>query len=477
MVFSSMIFVFLFFSLNILVHNLCCRRTRTKNLVMLVFSLVFYSWAGLGFTFILLFDVLVCWFFAIRIEESGGKARKGALILCVAIVLLVLGVFKYTGFFLSNIRWLTGFSGNVPHILLPLGISFYSFQLISYVADVYRGGIKAQRKYWMLLLYAGLYHQCVAGPIVRYSDIEKDLTDRHTTVRETSRGISRFSIGLAKKAILANSCASIVALYFTDGAGALAVQPVAGLWLSGLAFMFQIYLDFSAYSDMAIGMGLICGFHYRENFDHPYMAGSITEFWRRWHMSLSSFFRDYVYIPLGGNRKGRARQILNLLIVWLLTGFWHGASWNYVIWGLYFFVILVFEKFVLGKRLQKIPGAIRHMLVFFILYFCWILFKFEDPASLLAVLGGLFGLNGNPISALSVGLDIKANYLFLIFAFIAVTPLGQQLRLAMRRGAKRNRVMYALYAAWEILHPAVLLVLSAMALTGNSYNPFLYGNF
>ena len=473
MIFSSMVFVFLFFSLNILIHNLC-GNIKAKNLALLIFSIVFYSWAGVGFTVILLFDVFICWVFALRIGHSGGRERKVLLAGCVALLLLVLGIFKYAGFFLSNARLFTGFPEVVPEILLPVGISFYTFQLISYVADVYRGEIAAQRKFWLLLLYASLFHQCVAGPIIRYSDVEHDMLHRTVTPAQTSRGISRFTVGLAKKAILANSCAVIADTYFVGDAAVLAVQPAAGLWLAGLAFMLQIYLDFSAYSDMAIGMGLMCGFHYRENFDYPYLANSVTDFWRRWHISLSSFFRDYVYIPLGGNRRGKTRQLFNLFVVWALTGFWHGASWNYVLWGLYFFLFLALEKFLLGERLEKIPRVLRHIVVLIIIYFCWILFKFEDLHSLLTVLGGLFCLNGNPVSGLAVGLTFRANYLLLLVSVIAVTPIGRSLRTSLRWAADRGRTVFALYSLWEIAHPVLLLVAAAMALTGDSYNPFLY---
>ncbi len=476
MIFSSMVFVFLFFALNILVQNLC-PSMKAKNISQLVFSLIFYSWAGLGFTAIMLFDVFACWGFALRIERSEGGKRKALLACCVGVVLAVLGVFKYAGFLLSNVRLLTGFPQVVPEILLPVGISFYTFQLISYVADVYRGDVPAQQKFWLLLLYASLFHQCVAGPIVRYSSVEHDILHRTTSPAQTSRGISRFTVGLAKKAILANSCAAIADTYFKGDAAALAKQSAAGLWLAGLAFMLQIYLDFSAYSDMAIGMGLMCGFHYRENFNYPYMANSITDFWRRWHISLSSFFRDYVYIPLGGNRRGPARQFFNLFVVWALTGFWHGASWNYVLWGLYFLLFLSFEKFVLGDNLERIPSLLRRLAVLLVIYFCWILFKFEDFPSLLAVLRGLFCLNGNALTNLAVALKLRSNYFLLLAALIAVTPLGHNLRLAARKSAEHSRVVFCLYSLWEVLHPAVLLVLAAMALAGDSYNPFLYSNF
>lgn len=475
MVFSSMLFVFCFFAVNILVHSQS-KSMRAKNICLLVSSLIFYSWAGLGFVAIMLFDVAVCWFFALLLEIYDGKTRRRLLILCVTILLLVLGIFKYAGFLLENIRLFTGFPKVVPDIVLPLGISFYTFQLISYVADVYRKEVPAQRSFWMLLLYASLFHQCVAGPIVRYGDVMDELRERRVTVSQTSRGISRFTVGLAKKAILANSCAVIADAFFNADA-ALSLQPAAGLWLSGLAYMLQIYLDFSAYSDMALGMGLMCGFHYRENFDYPYTSTSVTEFWKRWHITLSSFFRDYVYIPLGGNRRGKVRQVFNLFVVWLLTGLWHGASWNYVLWGMYFFVFLVIEKFVIGASLKKIPGFIRYLTLLFIIYFCFVIFRFEDLTALWTVLKGLFGANGNPLTNAVAGMTFKSNWALLLVSVAACTPLFSNLKLWLKDVSSKNGAALGLYSVIEIVHPVLLLVLSAMALTGNSYNPFIYWMF
>ncbi len=471
-----MIFVFAFLVLNLLTHSLC-RSMRAKNICLLVSSLIFYSWASLTFTAILLFDTAVCWFFGLFVEVSSGKARKRLLALCVTILLLVLGTFKYTGFLLENVRLLFGVPEKVPEIVLPLGISFYTFQLISYVADVYRGRVKAQRKFWKLLLYASLFHQCVAGPIVRYGEVAEAIEERHVTTAQMSRGISRFTVGLAKKAVLANACAAVADIFFSGDAAALAAQSTAGLWLSGAAWMLQIYLDFSAYSDMAVGMGLMCGFHYPENFDYPYLSGSITDFWRSWHMTLGNFFRDYVYIPLGGNRRGRGRQVLNLLIVWSLTGLWHGASWNYVLWGLYYFVFLVFEKFALGKRLEKIPGLLRHAAVLVIVFFGWILFRFEDMASLGAVLRGLFGLNANAAAPLTARITFTSNWALLLVSAVACTPLVTNLRLLLKKRSVRSGGAMTAYAVVEAVHPVLLLVVSAMALVGNSYNPFLYWMF
>ena len=405
-------------------------------------------------------------------KKQPGR-KKLHLTLCVALVLAVLGVFKYTGFLLGNLQGLFGWPPLIPEIVLPIGISFYTFQLISYVADVYRGEVEAQKKYWLLLLYASLFHQCIAGPIVRYRDVAHDIETRRVLPEEISRGVSRFTVGLAKKAVLANSVA-VLADRWLPTAGGLSGIPTAGLWLGGLCYMLQIYLDFSAYSDMAIGMGLMCGFHYRENFNYPYIASSVTDFWRRWHISLSSFFRDYVYIPLGGNRCGRGRQLLNLLIVWGLTGLWHGASWNYVLWGLYFFVFLAVEKFLLGSRLERIPAVVLHIAVLLIVYFCWVIFRFRDAAALGMALRGLFG-GGAAAAGMTVKISLKNNIFLLAAAGLACTPLASG--LWQRWKATERPLLRGAAAVWEVIHPVVLLLLSAMALAGDSYNPFLYFQF
>ena len=482
MVFSSLIFVFLFLIANILTQ-MFVTDMKKKNIVMLSFSLFFYSWGGVQYVFLLLGMTLICWISAllIRRAKETGRPAKPVLVICIILVLLILGVFKYTGFFLKNLQLLTGVPELIPKIALPIGISFYTFQLLSYVVDVYRGDAEVQEKYWLLLLYASLFHQCIAGPIVRYRDVSQDILHRKVKMSELSRGITRFTVGLAKKAVLANGCAAIVRDVFGIAADAdltaaiIKGTPVGGMWLVVLAFTLQIYLDFSAYSDMAIGMGLMCGFHYKENFNYPYTADSVTDFWRRWHMSLSSFFRDYVYIPLGGNRCSVGRHIFNLFVVWGLTGMWHGASWNYIFWGLYYFVFLVVEKYLVDTG--RIPKPLRHLLTMLIVAFGWVLFKFEDMGMLGAALKGLFGLNGNAFSTIASRLLFKNNYLFLLFSIIAVTPLGKTLADMLRNLARDNRVWLHVYNVWDAASPLLFLAVSMMALAGNSYNPFLYFQF
>ena len=477
MVFSSMLFVFLFLPANML-SQIFLPSAKAKNIAMLAFSLVFYSWAGPRYLLLLLGMVLVCWAGAICIEDAPRERRRLWLTVTVALCLAILGVFKYLGFLLENVQSLLGVPKVIPSIVLPIGISFYTFQLISYVADVYRGEVEAQRTYWMLLLYASLFHQCIAGPIVRYKDVNEDILARETQPREVSAGVSRFTVGLAKKAVLANGCAVIADQLLVFDGQALGAVPAMGILLGAAAYTMQIYLDFSAYSDMAIGMGLMCGLHYRENFNYPYMSGSITEFWRRWHISLSSFFRDYVYIPLGGSRCGTGRQLLNLLVVWFLTGLWHGASWNFILWGLFFGVLLAVERFVLGPDAQRwLPQVLRHGGVLILVTFSWIIFKFTDGALLATAVKGLFGLNHNGFSSPAVSLLFKNNVYFLLLACAACTPLGRTVRTVLRNLGRRNSLAWWINAVWEAVHPVLLLILAAMALVGDSYNPFIYFQF
>ncbi|MCQ2451580.1 MAG: MBOAT family protein [Oscillospiraceae bacterium] len=477
MVFSSMLFVFLFLAAN-LISQVLCKTTRTKNIAMLVFSLVFYGWAGPRYLVLLIVVVLVCWLGALMIESSRTqRIRKAYMVSTVAICLVILGIFKYAGFLAGNLQAIFGIPKVIPEIVLPIGISFYTFQLLSYVVDVYRGEVSAQPVFWKLLLYASLFHQCIAGPIVRYQDVEKDLETRKPSLKEISNGIGRFTVGLAKKAILANGCAAIADAYLLTAKAELAAVPALGVLLGLFAFTLQIYLDFSAYSDMAIGMGLMCGLHYKENFDYPYTSHSIAEFWRRWHISLGSFFRDYVYIPLGGNRRKKRRQIFNLFVVWFLTGLWHGASWNFVLWGLFFGLLIGLERFVLREKLERLAAPWRRLLVFVLVMFGWLLFKYTDMSLFGTAFKGLFGLNHNGFSSLAVGLSIKNNWFFLIVATLAVTPCWKALRQILRNLARQNVPCFWVNGIWEVIQPVLLLILSAMALAGNSYNPFLYFQF
>ena len=468
MVFSSLLFVFLFLALN-LVSQAALRGARQKNIAMLLFSLVFFSWAGPRYVVLLLLDTALCWFFAICIEREPQR-KKLHLSLCVALVLLVLGIFKYTGFLMGNLQSLFGWPEVIPQIVLPIGISFYTFQLISYVVDVYRGEVRAQKKYWILLLYASLFHQCIAGPIVRYRDVAQDLAKRQVHAEEVSRGISRFTVGLAKKAVLANSVAVLADRWLPMTTEGLAKIPTTGLWLGGLCYMLQIYLDFSAYSDMAIGMGLMCGFHYKENFNYPYIASSVTDFWRRWHISLSTFFRDYVYIPLGGNRRGKGRQLLNLFIVWGLTGLWHGASWNFLLWGLYYGVILIIEKVWLQKPLQKAPGVVQRLYSLLLIVLGWVIFALTDFGAIGNYFAALFGAHG--------GADAQTMYLLTTnISLLLVAALACTRWPAHAANDLLARLPQAAQTLLRCLFYAAVLLMCVAFLVGDSYNPFLYFRF
>ena len=491
MVFSSLLFVLVFLPANLFFYFLV-DSVKAKNAVLLVFSLVFYAWGEPVYVLILIGMSFFCWLFSRLLERAGERAaiRKLLMFLSAAVCIGAIGFFKYAGFLAENVNRLAGAALlPVPALTLPIGISFYTFQLLTYVTDVYRGEVPAQKSFWRVLLYAGLFHQCVAGPIVRYGDIENELSSRRTDLAEASRGATRFLCGLAKKAVLANGCgAAVDALLLSDAAisdaSALAgnVALLSGrsaltLWAGMAFYMLQIYLDFSAYSDMAIGMGLICGLHYKENFNYPYISGSVTEFWRRWHISLGTFFRDYVYIPLGGNRRGKARQIFNLFVVWALTGLWHGASWNFVLWGLYFFVFLVIEKLFLGKLLEK-TKVLGHVYLLAVVFFGWVLFKFTSTAEILTVLRGMFCANGNPLATYESKEFLMKYVLFFAICVLACTPLIRSLSAALRKKGEKNGGAAAAFAgAVNIVLPVCLLAVSVLFLIGDSYNPFLYFRF
>ena len=473
MVFSSLVFLFLFLAIHLFVYHMVDERYR--NVVLLVSSLIFYSWGGPRYLVLLMGNTLASWGFALLIERSDSPGKRKLWLVAECVVLLgVLGIFKYLGFFCANFQAIFGVPELIPEIVLPIGISFYTFQLISYVVDVYRGEIDAQPNYWKLLLYSSLFHQCIAGPIVRYQTVAEQIDERRPTKNDIYYGVRRFSIGLAKKAVLANSCAAVADTLLPIGDASLATQTTTGYWLGMLFFGLQIYLDFSAYSDMAIGMGRMVGFRYLENFNYPYQAVSIQDFWRRWHISLSSFFRDYVYIPLGGSRCSKAKYVRNIFIVWFLTGMWHGASWNYILWGLYFAVFLLLEKFVIRGRMPRIAG---HVYALVVVYFGWVLFKFENFAELGMVLAGMFGLAGGGFTGLEVHTLFMQNIFLMLFCFIACTELGKRLHKALFDAAQRNDIVLTIYGITEAITPVILLVIAVAALAGASYNPFIYFQF
>ncbi|MBQ9165768.1 MAG: MBOAT family protein [Oscillospiraceae bacterium] len=485
MVFSSLLFLFAFLPLNLLLYY-AMPSIKAKNVVMLLFSLVFYAWAGPIYVLLLVFMTFADWLLCVQMDRSGRSygQRKALLITALVVDLGLLGVFKYLTFLLSNTQLVLGWPEQVPEIVLPIGISFYTFQLVSYVVDVYRREVRAQDSFWKLLLYVSLFHQCIAGPIVRYQHVADEIDWRHARLSDIADGAGRFAVGLAKKAMLANPCGNLAdsflgssALAGAEGISFLSQRSALALWLGVIAYTLQIYLDFSAYSDMAIGMGRMVGFHYRENFDFPYISKSVTEFWRRWHMSLSSFFRDYIYIPLGGSRCSKLCNFRNLAIVWLLTGLWHGASWNFVLWGAYYLLFLAFEKFVLGKALDQIPSLIRRCYLLLVVTLGWLMFRLTDLDCLGSAFSGLFCLNGNPVTDLETTVLLKSNFIFMLAAILACTPLVRNL---YRRVCSAISGLPVLQGVWTFLQcavPILLLLLSTAALVGDQYNPFLYFRF
>lgn len=485
MVFSSLFFLYVFLPISLIFYHLM-PSIRAKNIVMTIFSLIFYAWGEPVYVFLLLGMAFADWVLAKYIGSQPARSRQaklGVALTCV-IDLGLLGVFKYGTFFMENTHNLFGFPDHILQIALPIGISFYTFQLLSYVVDVYRGEVEPQKSFPTLLLYVSLFHQCIAGPIVRYKDINEELLHRKATRADISYGVTRFSVGLAKKAVLANSCGVLADQLLVadhtptvEALKTIADRPVLALWVGALAFMLQIYLDFSAYSDMAIGMGRMIGFHYRENFNYPYISVSITDFWRRWHISLSSFFRDYVYIPLGGNRCSRGRVVFNLFVVWCLTGFWHGASWNFMCWGLYYFVFLLIERAFLRNALEKIPAFFGHIYALVVVYFGWVLFKFTDFTVLGAVLKGMFGMTDASTTTFEMTSLIQSNLPILAISALACTPIVPCVgRWLYAKSANRSSA-WLLYRVIVVAAPVVMLLLATMSLVGDSYNPFLYWAF
>lgn len=472
MVFSNLFFIYLFLPLNLILYYAVPNKT-WKNVVLLLFSLFFYSWGEPVWVFLLMLTAFLDYTWAKCIEYfnlTGQQRRKKmALIASLVFDLGMLGVFKYSGFVVENINLLTGLSLPVPQIALPIGISFYTFQTISYVLDVYRGQVAAQKRYYKYLMYLSSYHQLVAGPIVRYSDVAAEIENRTVSAQDFSEGITRFCLGLTKKVVVANVAGSLAGNYLDAD---LASLSVAGAWFGVLLYTLQIYYDFSAYSDMAIGLGRMFGFHYHQNFNYPYIAKSVTEFWRRWHISLSSFFRDYVYIPLGGKYR---HQIFNICVVWFLTGLWHGASWNFILWGVFYGALLIVEKLGLLKVLEKIPSVFSHLYLLFLTLIGWTIFYTTDLGKLGGYFGVMFGLSGNALSDPQLSITFMNNLFWLVVAVMFCMPITQ----LVKRWAQAQRsegVRAGISIVNAIMNVMLLFVCTAM-LVGDSYNPFLYFRF
>jgi len=471
LVFSSLVFLCIFLPVSLFLYFVIKDRT-WRNWVLIILSLVFYAWGEPVWITAMIFSGVFDYFNGLMVEKYRGTRKAKAFVALSAVGnLLLLGIFKYSGFFVENINTLFGLSLNVPRISLPIGISFYTFQTISYVVDVYRGEVKAQRSLLKFMLFVSLFHQLVAGPIVRYSDIAAEIEHRRVTAAGFSEGVSRFITGLGKKVLIANTAGELALNFLGNDYERL---PVTGAWLGILLYAFQIYFDFSGYSDMAIGLGRMYGFTYKENFDYPYISKSITEFWRRWHISLGTFFRDYLYIPLGGNRRHLVR---NLLAVWFLTGLWHGASWNFIIWGLYYFVFVLIEKLFLKKLLDRLPSVFSRLYTLLVVLIGWVFFYHTDMSQGLRFLGVMFG-KAYAFTNSEVSILFRSNVIFIVIAAIASTPLAVRLFTAIKNYFQDNRARVAFID--NVFKPVInilILVLSLAFLVGQSYNPFLYFRF
>jgi alginate O-acetyltransferase complex protein AlgI len=415
---------------------------------------------------LLLFSGTIDYLHGLFIERfAGKKIRVLGVVSSLVLNLGLLATFKYSGFFVETLNAAFGLSLPVPGFALPIGISFYTFQTISYSIDVYRGKVKAQRNFMTFLLFVSLFHRLVAGPIVRYSEVEGEIGKEVPDLEGMSQGIARFCVGLVKKVLVANYAGQLVGQYLN---GDLATLSVAGAWFGVVMFAVQLYYDFSGYSDMALGLGRMFGCHYYENFRYPYIANSATDFWRRWHISLGSFFRDYLYIPLGGNRR---RVYLNLLVVWFLTGLWHGASWNYVLWGVYYGLLIAVERLFLGKILDKIPALFSHLYLIFAALIGWVFFYFEDFGRLSEMLGALFGQGARPLFDTELGFVLMNNLFWLVLAIAFCAPILPAIK---KRAEGWNQA--AVTVAQSVLC-LVMLGASTAMLVGESYNPFLYFKF
>lgn len=464
MVFSSLVFMFAYLPITLLAYYLVPRQGR--NIFLFIVNLIFYGWGEPKLVLLMVFNIFFNYIGGWLVDKYRADAKKKKLFLILTCVLDIgiLAVFKYTGMITETLNMLPFL--NIPElqISLPIGISFYTFQTMSYVIDVYRDDAPVSKNFINFGTYVALFPQLIAGPIVRYRDVAEQLVNRRETLEMFTRGVKLFMVGLAKKVIIANTMGTLTTNIFatTDENG------VVGTWVGIIAYTFQIYFDFSGYSDMACGLGNMMGFEFLKNFNYPYIAKSITDFWRRWHISLSTWFKEYVYIPLGGNRKGVNRQILNLLIVWGLTGLWHGAAYNFVLWGLYYGLLLILEKFVLKKFLDRLPSFVQHIYTLFIIIIGWGLFYFTDVGQLGEFMVDLFNF-GNGICGAQAFNLIMSNLPMLIIAAVASTPLATVLYTRF----EHTRFMWIP----ETLYCMGVLAVSTASLVNQSYNPFLYFRF
>lgn len=482
MVFSDLFFLFVFLPafalcyltatwLDRLLSPDAMRRSHTsQNTILVLFSLIFYAWGEPVYVFLMLFCVLLNYLTGLGIDRLTGGARRWALIGGLTGNILILGTFKYLGFFAQQLTAI-GIPVADPGISLPIGISFYTFQSISYLIDVYRREAPVQRRFGNLLLYISMFPQLIAGPIVRYNTVAREISRRHVTSRDLADGIYRFMIGLGKKVILANQLSEISDQFL---AGGMQDLTTTGAWTGIIAFTLQIYFDFSGYSDMAIGLGRCMGFHFNENFRHPYCCNSITDFWRRWHISLGSFFRDYVYIPMGGNRR---HQALNILVVWFLTGMWHGASWNFIIWGVYFGLIVTLEKYTLLRVQQYIPAPLLHLYSLALVVIGWGIFYFDDSNRMIRFFEIAFGQVGSLHDFVTIT-ALTDNCWLWVVCLLFCMPIRSGVENLLQRWTTDGSALHGtVMLCSRLLISVVLLVLSVSLLVGATNNAFIYTRF
>lgn len=476
MVFSSIPFLFFFLPLCMILYYavpFSKKKFSLKNGILLIFSLIFYAWGEPVYILLMLFATMVDYINGLLMERFGNAKKKRAFFLCCSVVvnLSVLGFFKYADFLINTINAILGTTIEPLELGLPVGISFFTFQTMSYIIDLYRGEVETEHNYFSYLTYVSMFPQLVAGPIVRFADIHAELHERKLSSTAFENGLLRLMQGLFKKVLLANQIGALWEELHVLEVGEISVVMA---WIGALAFTLQLYLDFSAYSDMAIGMGEMLGFHFNENFNYPLSSVSVTDFWRRWHISLSTWFRDYIYIPLGGNRVGVGKHLRNMFIVWFLTGLWHGASWNFVLWGLYYGVLLALEKYVWGKQLSKLPRICQHIYALLIVVFGFVIFYFEDMSQLMPYLSAMFGMAGNTFIATDC-LWYLGNYgVILLIACVLSFPVYPWL---VSKVAQTGRNTINLVSAVSMLGYGVLFVIVVACLVSDTYNPFLYFRF
>lgn len=463
MLFTNISFLYYFLPIVIIIYFIMPKKY--KNIILFLASMFFYFYGEPKYIFLMIIEILIAYIGGLLIEKYKNKK------ILIGIVIIHIGFlcfFKYTNFLIININNIFNINLNLLNLALPIGISFYTFQIISYEIDVYKGKVNVQKNFLKLATYVSLFPQLIAGPIVRYETIEKELDNRTPSFEKFSYGVERFVIGLAKKVLIANQLGQLCQVFINTNE-----KTILFYWIFAIGYMLQIYFDFSAYSDMAIGLGKIFGFDFLENFNYPYISKSITEFWRRWHISLGTWFKDYVYIPLGGSREGTKKLIRNILIVWALTGIWHGASWNFIIWGLYFGIILLIEKLFLKKYIEKLPEFIQRIYVLFIVMISFIIFNANNMKEAWMNIIGLFGLNGEKIINKFTLYYLKNYLIVIIIAIIASTPIIKNLIKKLKQNSQINKIINILE---PILIVFILIIITSYAVD-NSYNPFLYFRF